>query len=607
MGCVGLRFARRSRGAGRRCGCAWSLYSFPSPPHRGVELAVIGTIGPRLVDPLPGDVEEHGLEARLFHVDPANLIRLQGREDMWQVLFRRGDLQDPGLPLAPHLGHAGDRAELRVVDRLARLQLDEVRFDSGLEGRGRARRDDLAVIDDRDLLAERVRLLDVVAREQDGDSEFLVHAGDEVPKHPPRVRIEADRRFVHEHDLRLMQQRQRDLEFLAHARGKGLHSILAPVVESKVRQEVARALLPLREALQLRLEPEVLPGREIVVEDDLGRDPTDPLLHVHRIPTDVVSGDPGVAFRHVGQAREQLDHRRLAGAVRTEEPEDGPRGDLHVDVVDGRQLSVDFREIFRDDGITRHAPPRSLRKDPHRFLSHLDHDLAEFVRLLRGDLAHVRPEELPRGPEFSEQRGSLRADRGFERAEALLDLFAAAPGVGPAFAGDPVRLAAFLAAHGKISFAQEGPQSGVDRPRARPLETPIPLPDRPVDLLPPHRAFFEQVEDEALEVALAEEVEESTEFLRAAHDASSFRRNRRIARTAPTTAYAAKTSSEVAGSGTKPTSTGPPGPGRTAVLPRTFEMIPDADVGMNQGSIFAAVRSAPTILKIRVNKKNVRT
>src|SRR2546430_4172841 len=299
--------------------------------------------------------------------------------------------------------------------------------------------------------------------------------------------------------------------------------------------------------------------------------------------------------------------RSLAGAVRTEEPEDGPRGDLHVDVVDGRQLSVDFREIFRDDGITRHAPPRSLRKDPHRFLSHLDHDLAEFVRLLRGDLAHVRPEELPRGPEFSEQRGSLRADRGFERAEALLDLFAAAPEVGLAFAGDPVRLAAFLAAHGKISLAQQGPQGRIDRPGARLVESVIPFLDRLDDLVPVHRAFFEQVEDEAFEVALAEEVEESTEFLRAAHDASSFRRNRRIARTAPTTAYAAKTSSEVAGSGTKPTSTGPPGPGRTAVLPRTFEMIPDADVGMNQGSIFAAVRSAPTILKIRVNKKNVRT
>src|SRR5436309_12434730 len=92
----------------------------------------------------------------------------------------------------------------------------------------------------------------------------------------------------------------------------------------------------------------------------------------------------------------------------------------------------------------------SLRKDPHRFLSHLDHNLAEFVRLLRSDLAHVRAEELPRRPEFSEQRGPLRADRGFERAKALLDLLAAAPEVRLAFAGNPVRLAPFLAAHGEV-------------------------------------------------------------------------------------------------------------------------------------------------------------
>src|SRR5439155_374108 len=303
------------------------------------------------------------------------------------------------------------------------------------------------------------RLLDVVARQQDGDPEFLVHPGDEVPKHPPRVRIEADRRFVHEHDLRLMQQRQRDLELLAHACGKGLHPILAPVVESKVRQEAARALFPLREALQLRLEPEALPRREVVIEDDLGGDPTDPLLHVHRIPSDVVSRDPRVALRH------------------------------------------------------------------------------------------VRPEELPGRTEFSEQRGPLRADRRFEGAEALLDLLAAAPEVGLAFARDPVRLAAFLAAHGQISLPQEGAQRRIDRPGARLVESVVPFLDRLDDLVSVHRVFFEQVEDEAFEVALAEEMEESAEFLRTAHDANSFRRNRRIPRTAPTTAYAAKTSNEVAGSG----------------------------------------------------------
>src|SRR3989442_10143801 len=179
---------------------------------------------------------------------------------------------------------------------------------------------------------------------------------------------------------------------------------------------------------------------------------------MHRIPTDVESGDPRLAFRHVGQAREQFDHRRLASAVRAEQTEDGPRGDLHIDMVNGRQFAVDFREIFRDDRITRHAPPQSLRKDPHCFLSHLDHNLAEFVRLLRRHLAHVRAEELPRGPELSEQRGSLGTDRGLEGAEALLDLLAAAPEIRLALPGDPIRLETIPAYHREVYSAEDGPQ-----------------------------------------------------------------------------------------------------------------------------------------------------
>src|SRR5207249_3942265 len=71
-------------------------------------------------------------------------------------------------------------------------------------------------------------------------------------------------------------------------------------------------------------------------------------------------------------------------------------------------------------------------------------------------------------------------------------------------------------------------------------------------------------------------------------------------------AYPAKTRREVAGSGTKPTSP-PPGPDRTAAPPSAFAMIPDAEVGMNQGSTFARGRIPPTMAKIRVNRKNVRT
>jgi len=75
---------------------------------------------------------------------------------------------------------------------------------------------------------------------------------------------------------------------------------------------------------------------------------------VHRIPTDVESGDGRIAFRHVREAREQLDHRRLAGPVRTEQAEDRSGGDVQGDVVDGRQLAVHLRQVFRDDRIIGH-------------------------------------------------------------------------------------------------------------------------------------------------------------------------------------------------------------------------------------------------------------
>src|SRR6267143_214214 len=248
----------------------------------------------------------------------------------------------------------------------------------------------------------------------------------------------------------------------------------------------------------------------------------------------------------------------------------------------------------------------SFRQNVQRLLSHLDDDPAELVRLLRGHLAHVRLQELPRGTELSEEGGPFRTDRGLEGAEALLDLLAAASKVRFAVAGDSIRLAAFLAAHGEVPFPEEAPHRRRVGARARLVEPVVAFLDRLDDLVPVHRTFLEQVKDQTLEVALPEEMEESAELLRAAHDASSRRRYKRMARTPPTIAYPAKTRREVAGSGTKPTSP-PPGPGRTAAPPRALAMIPDAEGGMNHGSTFASGRIPPMMLKIRVNRKNVRT
>src|SRR5207249_11941947 len=112
--------------------------------------------------------------------------------------------------------------------------------------------------------------------------------------------------------------------------------------------------------------------------------------------------------------------------------------------------------------------------------------------------------------------------------------------------------------------------------------------------------------DERVACARPEEMEGPPALLRGSREASCRRRYQRTARTLPAIAYPAKTRREVAGSGMKPTSP-PPGPGRTAGPPRAFAMMPDAEVGMNQGSIFARGRIPPMMLKIRVNRQNVRT
>src|SRR5207253_6477202 len=141
---------------------------------------------------------------------------------------------------------------------------------------------------------------------------------------------------------------------------------------------------------------------------------------------------------------------------------------------------------------------------------------------------------------------------------------------------------------------------------ARLVEPVVAFLDRFDDLVPVHRTFLEQVQDEAFEVALPEEMEESAELLRGTHDASSRRRYKRMARTPPAIAYPAKTSREIAGSGTKPTSP-PPGPGRTAAPPRALAMIPDAAAALNHGSTFARGRRPPVMLSSGLSRRNAST
>ena len=80
-----------------------------------------------------------------------------------------------------------------------------------LELLGRAVGDDLAVVHDHHAVAQRVRLLEVVRREEDGRAAFAQHA-DLVPQVRSVLRVEARGRLVEEEHVGLVDDAERDVE-----------------------------------------------------------------------------------------------------------------------------------------------------------------------------------------------------------------------------------------------------------------------------------------------------------------------------------------------------------------------------------------------------------
>ena len=95
-------------------------------------------------------------------------------------------------------------------------ELEALAADLRLELVGRALRDDLAVVDDHDVVGQQVGLLQVLRGQQEGGP-----AGDEVLDHLPHLgaaaRVQARGRLVEEDDRRVRHERAGEVEPAAHA------------------------------------------------------------------------------------------------------------------------------------------------------------------------------------------------------------------------------------------------------------------------------------------------------------------------------------------------------------------------------------------------------
>ena len=154
-------------------------------------------------------------------------------------------------------------------------------------------------------------------------------------------RVDPDRRLVEEEHRGVVEQAAGDVEALPHAAGVPLDALFLTALQpDHLEQLVDPRPLALRvDAVELGEVAQVVERREPLVQPAVAaEDVPDPLAHPVRVVDDVASEDERLPRRRDQQRDQHLDRRRLAGAVRPEQPEELALLDLEADAADGLDL-----------------------------------------------------------------------------------------------------------------------------------------------------------------------------------------------------------------------------------------------------------------------------
>jgi hypothetical protein len=195
-------------------------------------------------------------------------------------------------------------------------------------------------------LRQGLDLLQVVAGQHDGAA-VRVERLDARPQRPSGLDVQAGGRFVEEDDARPADERQRHREppLLPAGQPTGLpvHQLAeAEPVEQfgageRIREVGADEVDDLADP-QRRRQPGLLRG-------DAERQPAPGVAGVAAAQLDPPRGGPA-------QPGEQVDQRRLAGTVRTEQADQLAGADVDADVVDGQDVAVSAADCTARARIT---------------------------------------------------------------------------------------------------------------------------------------------------------------------------------------------------------------------------------------------------------------
>ena len=231
--------------------------------------------------------------------------------------------------------------------------------------RRRAVRHDLAAVEEDDLVADAVDLVHVVAGEQDRQLAVAPQVLNQAQRLVGDVGVERRGRLVHEDELRVVEHRldQHDAGALA-----GREVAVAPrrqLLHLEVIEQLVDLAGRLVDLVEVGEDEQVLPHRRAVLQVVVGRGEVDPpqrfLLVREEVPPEVLDraavGD--------GRAEQDVDARRLAGAVGAQQANDAAFFDGERDAGQGAQgaevlgQAFDFEKRFHE-----RAAYREQKKSP---------------------------------------------------------------------------------------------------------------------------------------------------------------------------------------------------------------------------------------------------
>jgi len=262
--------------------------------------------------------EAHGGDLGILDVDPEAMAI---------------DLHSTGPGLASECLDEQSRAGI-----LAGIDLDAVgRWRKAVEQlRDPSGDDEPAAIEDRDLLADPLNVRQDVTRQH--DRRGLAQPPDQRQQIAAAFRIERRHRLIEDQELGTAEDGLADPQPLAHPRRVGPDLAIGGLLETDPLERLVGSISKLGagQPEEVADEAEELPPRHpAVVARLLVEDPDAPVqLGLHApAASRVEPRDADAARGGGGDAGQEADRRRLAGAIGTEEPEDDSRRDIEIEPV----------------------------------------------------------------------------------------------------------------------------------------------------------------------------------------------------------------------------------------------------------------------------------